>query len=101
MEVKRIAHIANARRNNQDEYEQSIHETAYWKRRESIEKEACDYSDSARMKLKASKKKSPGDTGEPGKEDCTVIPKKQKMTTPMRVEKKNTRVIKPEENEEQ
>ena len=32
MEKKRVANIANARRNNQDEYEESIHEAAYWKR---------------------------------------------------------------------
>ena len=50
MENKRIANIANARRKNQEEYEESIHETAYWKRRESIEKKLYDHSASASMK---------------------------------------------------
>ena len=54
MENKRIANIANAKRNNQGEYEESIHETAYWKQREPIEKKPYDYSASARMKLKYS-----------------------------------------------
>ena len=80
MENKRIANIANARRNNQDEYEESVHETAYWKRRESIEKKPYNCSDSASMKLKKSKEKKQGDTVEVDKEERR-IPKKQEMTT--------------------
>ena len=37
MENRKIATIANARRNNKDEYEESTQDKAYWKRRENIE----------------------------------------------------------------
>ena len=91
MEDKRITHIANAMRNNQDEYELSIHETAYWKRRESIEKKVYDHTESARLKEKSSKEKTLADTVPSGKKDCKVIPKTQEMTMQMRVEKGKTR----------
>ena len=98
MENKRIANIANARRYNQDEYEKSIHEPAYWKRRELIEKKSYSHSASASMKLKNSKEKTQGDTVEIVKEEL-IIPQKQAMSAQMRVEK-GKHVAKLEEKQE-
>ena len=52
------------------------------------------------MKLKYSKEKAQGDTVEAGKEELKKIPKKQKMTTQMRVEGGKC-ATKPEETKEQ
>ena len=83
MENKRIANIANASRTNQDEYEESVHETAYWTRRETIEKKPYDPSTSARMKLKDIKEKTRRERVETSKEEA--ITRRKQTTTQMRV----------------
>ena len=65
-----------------------------------MEKKPHDYSASVRTKLKDSKEQTQGDILEAGKEEWKVIPKKQEMTTQMRVEKEK-HATKPEEKKEQ
>ena len=79
---QRIANIANASRTNQDEYEESVHETAYWTRRETIEKKPYDPNTSARMKLKDIKEKTRRERTETKEE---AITRRKQTTTQMRV----------------